>query len=299
MKHNYSGVRTNKSLLLSKTNFHKVKKFEENLIYFDNHGLLIDDRSKTQNKENIRQNIFLGNENNNNNYETEDYQKVKNDGFFSLNKQSLNKNNIFNTPIKKEKRNEDILNQTFELDITNNNIYRSNEKTLKIKLKKLYRNIRIFENLKYKELNDIPSIFNFWELSSNIYKSFEEKLRENYLKIDKKSLKIITNNSKAYKQLNNQKFWILYIEYLIYNNLILNEKQLISVINEAFKYIYDDKKKIENQFNLLKDYYLKKIKIYSPEFLPNGDLDNNEEIYINKLDKHAIRYIRNNNNLIE
>lgn len=297
MKHNYSKIKPNKSLLLSQSNFHKIKKFEGNLIYFDNQGLLIDNRSKNKNKENIRQNNFFENENNNNNYETEEYQKVKNDIFFSLNK-TLNTKDIFKTPIRNEKRQKNILNQTFELDITNNNIYKTNEKTFKIKLKKIYRNIRIFENLKYIELNDIPSLFSSWELTSNIYKSFEEKLRENDFEIDKKTLKIITKNPEAYKLLNNQKFWILYIEYLINNNLLLNEEQFISVINEAFKYIYDNKKKIENQFNLLKDYYLKKIKIYSPQFLPNGDLDNNEEIYINKLDKHAIRYI-NNNNLIE
>lgn len=297
MKHNYSKIKPNKSLLLSQSNFHKIKKFEENLIYFDNQGLLIDNRSKNKNKENIRQNNFFENENNNNSYETEEYQKVKNDIFFSLNK-TLNTKDIFKTPIRNEKREKNILNQTFELDITNNNIYKTNEKTFKIKLKKIYRNIRIFENLKYIELNDIPSLFSSWELTSNIYKSFEEKLRENDFEIDKKTLKIITKNPEAYKLLNNQKFWILYIEYLINNNLLLNEEQFISVINEAFKYIYDNKKKIENQFNLLKDYYLKKIKIYSPQFLPNGDLDNNEEIYINKLDKHAIRYI-SNNNLIE
>jgi len=297
MKHNYSKIKPNKSLLLSQSNFHKIKKFEENLIYFDNQGLLIDNRSKNKNKENIRQNNFFENENNNNSYETEEYQKVKNDIFFSLNK-TLNTKDIFKTPIRNEKRQKNILNQTFELDITNNNIYKTNEKTFKIKLKKIYRNIRIFENLKYIELNDIPSLFSSWELTSNIYKSFEEKLRENDFEIDKKTLKIITKNPEAYKLLNNQKFWILYIEYLINNNLLLNEEQFISVINEAFKYIYDNKKKIENQFNLLKDYYLKKIKIYSPQFLPNGDLDNNEEIYINKLDKHAIRYI-SNNNLIE
>ena len=297
MKHNYSKIKPNKSLLLSQSNFHKIKKFEENLIYFDNQGLLIDNRSKNKNKENIRQNNFFENENNNNNYETEEYQKVKNDIFFSLNK-TLNTKDIFKTPIRNEKRQKNILNQTFELDITNNNIYKTNEKTFKIKLKKIYTNIRIFENLKYIELNDIPSLFSSWELTSNIYKSFEEKLRENDFEIDKKTLKIITKNPEAYKLLNNQKFWILYIEYLINNNLLLNEEQFISVINEAFKYIYDNKKKIENQFNLLKDYYLKKIKIYSPQFLPNGDLDNNEEIYINKLDKHAIRYI-SNNNLIE
>ena len=93
MKHNYSKIKPNKSLLLSQSNFHKIKKFEENLIYFDNQGLLIDNRSKNKNKENIRQNNFFENENNNNSYETEEYQKVKNDIFFSLNK-TLNTKDI-------------------------------------------------------------------------------------------------------------------------------------------------------------------------------------------------------------
>ena len=48
-------------------------------------------------------------------------------------------------------------------------------------------------------------------------------------------------------------------------------------------------------FQQLKIYYLEKIKKYSPVFLPNGDFDDNDETYINKLDKSIIAFINNKN----
>ena len=62
-------------------------------------------------------------------------------------------------------------------------------------------------------------------------------MKKNNFEINKTTLELITKNAEASEQLHEQKFWILYIEYLINNNLLINEKQFLSVINEAFSYM--------------------------------------------------------------
>ena len=202
MKHNYSKIKPNKSLLLSQSNFHKIKKFEENLIYFDNQGLLIDNRSKNKNKENIRQNNFFENENNNNNYETEEYQKVKNDIFFSLNK-TLNTKDIFKTPIRNEKREKNILNQTFELDITNNNIYKTNDKEantllVSVPLNSLFteqelNSMDLNQSLNYDKRGFFQIYFSFINMKQPLFYLFNyyTKNKNNNFRIKFNSLRII------------------------------------------------------------------------------------------------------------
>ena len=185
----------------------------------------------------------------------------------------------------------------FRADSNSNKIFKTNEKTIKINLKKISKktigkpnilNTNLnYENLKYIPLNDISSLFNAWQNNFIIYKAFEDKLlNKNNFEINKNTLEIITKNADSCKQLNDQKFWILYIEYLINNNLLLNESQFISLINEAFSYMEGQ------QFSLLKTYYIQKIKKYFPGLAYNGASNDNDEIYINKLDKSVINLIK-------
>ena len=119
-----------------------------------------------------------------------------------------------------------------------------------------------------------------------IYKIFEEKImKKNDFEINKKTLEIITKNSEACKQLNDQKFWILYIEYLINNNLLTNESQFLTVINEAFSYM-------TYNCTQLRVYYLQKIKKYAPVILPDGTFDDCDETYINKLNQATVNFIK-------
>ena len=119
-----------------------------------------------------------------------------------------------------------------------------------------------------------------------IYKIFEEKImKKNDFEINKNTLELITKNSDACKQLNDQKFWILYIEYLINNNLLINEQQFLTVINEAFSYM-------TYNCTQLRVYYLQKIKKYAPVFLPDGTFDDSDEAYINKLNQATINFIK-------
>ena len=150
-----------------------------------------------------------------------------------------------------------------------------------------------FENLKFISLEDTNDLFTAWQNCSMIYKIFEEKImKKNNFEINKNTLELITKNAEASEQLNDQKFWILYIEYLINNNLLLNEKQFLSVINEAFTYIPS------NNCTQLRIYYLQKIKKYSPVYLKDGTFDDSDETYINKLNQSTINFIKKQKGVI-
>ena len=206
----------------------------------------------------------------------------------SKTKNIKNNNNIlYNSPSKEN---------IFKSDIKIKNIFTTNEKSIKINLIKKHKEDNLtIKNLKYYPLKDIPSLFKAWQNAHIIYKAFDEKILKKYnLEIDTKTFEIKTKNHEDTSILSNQKFWILYIEYLIEKNYILNERQFLSIINEAFSYMYGsdgDEDQKGYQFNLLKNYYLEKIKIYAPCYLKDGSFDNDDETYINKLSKGAINLI--------
>ena len=143
-----------------------------------------------------------------------------------------------------------------------------------------------FDNLNKFPLNDISSLYNAWQYNSVLYKIFEEKLlKKNNFEIDKNTLEIKTKNAESCQDLNDQKFWILYVEYLINNNLLVNEKQFLSVINEAFSYM-------ESDCPQLRTYYLEKIKKFDPCYLSNGILDESDDTYLDKLNKSVVNFFK-------
>ena len=268
-------------------------------------------KNKFQNKTKLKQNKNFQNINNNilrgkSKVDQNKKTKVKNT-FPSKSPERKNSNIIINQ--KDININDNIIqinnkiSNNFKSDIKNEHFFKTKEKTIKINFKKILKKANMsdliledttyFENLKYIPLDDISSLFKAWQNTSVIYKAFEDKLlKKNNFEIDKKTLKIITKNEESEKSLYNQRFWILYIEYLIEKNLLLNEKQFLSVINEAFSYMNPNEK---YPFQQLKIYYLEKIKKYAPCYLPNGDFDDNDNTYLNKLDKSIVAFINNKN----
>jgi len=236
---------------------------------------------------------------------------------FDINNENINTNIINNTnptniknlntnPIIKYNKNISQFNLSnfngnnlFKSDIKNPNFFnlKKEKETIlaKTELKKICNkydkkldtiSIPNFENLKYVSLEDTNALFTAWQNCSMIYKIFEEKImKKNDFEINKNTLELITKNSDACKQLNDQKFWILYIEYLINNNLLISEKQFLTVINEAFSYM-------TYNCTQLRVYYLQKIKKYAPVYLPDGTLDDSDEAYINKLNQATINFIK-------
>ena len=236
---------------------------------------------------------------------------------FDINNENINTNIINNTnptniknlntnPIIKYNKNISQFNLSnfngnnlFKSDIKNPNFFnlKKEKETIlaKTELKKISNkydkkldtiSIPNFENLKYISLEDTNALFTAWQNCSMIYKIFEEKImKKNDFEINKNTLELITKNSDACKQLNDQKFWILYIEYLINNNLLISEKQFLTVINEAFSYM-------TYNCTQLRVYYLQKIKKYAPVLLPDGTIDDSDEAYINKLNQATINFIK-------
>ena len=236
---------------------------------------------------------------------------------FDINNENINTNIINNTnptniknlntnPIIKYNKNISQFNLSnfngnnlFKSDIKNPNFFnlKKEKETIlaKTELKKISNKydkklesipIPNFENLKYISLEDTNALFTAWQNCSIIYKIFEEKImKKNDFEINKNTLELITKNSDACKQLNDQKFWILYIEYLINNNLLISEKQFLTVINEAFSYM-------TYNCTQLRVYYLQKIKKYAPVLLPDGTIDDSDEAYINKLNQATINFIK-------
>ena len=242
---------------------------------------------KEQNKENISDNILPKN----------NVPPISNTVVYHT-----NKNNIRINPIMKSNnnnRNITQFNSKFHSDINNPN-FLCNKKPkflAKTELKKISYKLNIkegeitiqnFENLKHVPVADTNALFEAWQNCSMIYKIFEEKMmKKNNFEINKTTLELITKNAEASEQLHEQKFWILYIEYLINYNLLINEKQFLSVINEAFSYM------TYSNCTQLRIYYLQKIKKYSPVYLKDGTFDDCDETYINKLNQSTINFIKN------
>ena len=97
---------------------------------------------------------------------------------------------------------------------------------------------------------------------------------------------IITKNEKACKELKNEKFWILYIEYLKRNNKIKETKDFLKIINLAFSYV-------EFNIKLLLVFYLDKIKKYNPIILNDGKIEDKDGPYIDLLDINVKNRINN------
>lgn len=187
------------------------------------------------------------------------------------------KNDLFKTKIKRIipnmisdlNYNEQKLSRSCEkLHIRNNNF-----KNIEITNKKYV--IKNIDNLKVIPLKGIDYLYSAWKSSNLIDENFKEKiLNKNDFEINYDTLEVKTNNIKA-EELKDERFWILYIEHLIKNNKIKNDKQFLQVINTAFS-------DLEYNFNLLIIYYLDKIKRFHP-IEKNGKIIYKDNVYIDLL----------------
>ena len=222
-----------------------------------------------------------------------------------------NKNTVNNCHFKNGNNNKEITSKqphSFEKeinsDINNVNFFETCQNKIKIDLIKISQNYNMDEkilesttnidNIKSIPLNDLSSLFNTWQEIHLFYKRLEEKfLKQNNFVINKKTLEIKTKNAESCHQLKDPKFWILYVEYLINNSLLINEIQFLSVINEAFSYMESD-----SDSSQLRIYYLQKIKKYSPCFLPDGNFDDTDDVYLNKLNNSTVNFIKSQKEFI-
>lgn len=309
-----------KSTIENKTEKNKqIQKTKDQMKFLNNKN------NKFHNKQKIKQNNIpknnKRNQNTNNSLHPRTKSKSKSNPINQkFNKKDSSKNNekseisyknIVNNYRFKSGNNKEIMSQQPHLldkeiksDINNINFLEPCQNKIKIDLKKISNNSNMDEeilkvttnldNFNSIPLNDLSSLFNTWKEITLFYKRFEEKLlKKNNFEINKKTLEIKTKNAESCQQLNDPKFWILYVEYLINKSLLINENQFLSVINEAFSYMESDSNSTQ-----LRIYYLQKIKKYSPCFLPNGNFDDTDDTYLNKLNKSTINFIKSQKEFI-
>jgi len=144
---------------------------------------------------------------------------------------------------------------------------------------KITNNIFVIKNIDDLEivpLKDIRYIFSAWKSSNLVFENFEQKiLNPNDFEIIYETFEIKTKNEKAENELKDEKFWILFHDYLFKNNKIKNGDDFLKSINNAFSYL-------EFDCRLLLVYYLDKIKKIKP-ILKNGNIEDKDEPYIDLL----------------
>ena len=183
---------------------------------------------------------------------------------FIFNLDEIDKKSYSRSCEKKE-----IRNNFNQMEIINNNIFV----------------IEDIDNLDILPLKSLNYIFSAWKSSKLILENFEQKiLNKNDFEI-KDDYDIKTKNMKARQELNDEKFWILYSEYLIKNNKIKKYEDFLKIINNAFSFL-------DCNFNLLLYYYFDKIKNYHP-IIKGGKIEVKDESYIELLDTPVKNRIKN------
>ena len=177
---------------------------------------------------------------------------------------SENKTIINKTKSKKRVENFRFSLSSIDIDKISHSCEKLNNRNKNVKLnddikitskKCVIRNIDDYEIL---PLININYIFSSWKSSNLLYDNFESIiLNKNDFDVNYDTYVIRTKNEEAEKLLEDERFWILYIEFLIVNHKIKNGKQFLEIINMAFS-------KLEDNYKLLLIYYLEKIKRFNP-----------------------------------
>ena len=221
-----------------------------------------------------------------------------------MSEKNLIKSNIFKCPSKQKKIKQRFL---FDLDAIDKQYNSHSQDKEEIKQKKEEKNEKEEENkdviinknaFKIKNIDDLDILplknmqylYSAWKSSNLIFENFEKNIldKKNF-EINFETFDITTKNEKACNELKNEKFWILYIEYLKRNSKIKETQDFLKIINLAFTYMEFDSQ-------LLLVYYLDKIKKYNP-IIDNGKIEDADGPYINLLDsriKNRINSLKEN-----
>ena len=145
--------------------------------------------------------------------------------------------------------------------------------------------IENIDDLDILPLKNIDYILSAWKSSKLISENFEKKI------LNKKDFEIIydkfdikTKNENASKEINDEKFWILFSEYLIKENKVKNDEDFLKIMNNAFS-------NLDCNCSLLIYYYFDKIKQFHP-IIKNGKIEVKDELYFELLDKNVKNKIK-------
>lgn len=127
-------------------------------------------------------------------------------------------------------------------------------------------------------LDKISSFYSSIINIDNIFEDFQKTilLNKNII-INDKNFEIKTQNEESSLMLSSEKFWIVYIDYLLQMDKIKNREQFIHISNFAFSHL-------EKDYFLLKSFYLKKIKNFN---FTEKNSNTTDEEYLNLLDQNV------------
>lgn len=127
-------------------------------------------------------------------------------------------------------------------------------------------------------LNTISSIYSSLASIDKINENFQKTILSNKnIIINDDNFEIKTQNEEASLMLSNEKFWIVYINYLLQMDKIKNTEEFIHISNFAFSHLQKD-------FFLLKSFYLKNIKKLN---FTEKNTNTTDEEYLNLLDQNV------------
>jgi len=215
-----------------------------------------------------------------------------------MSENNIVKSNIFKYTSKSKKKKQifrfDLDNIDKEFNINSSTKIEKGEKSEKTQkkddenkpLNNAYK-IKNIDDLKVIPLKNIYCLYSAWKSSNLIFENFEKNIldKKNF-EINYDTFEIMTKNDKACDELKNEKFWILYMEYLKRNNKIKGKNDFLKIINLAFSYM-------EFDCRLLLVYYLDKIKKYNPILKEDGKIEDKDGPYIDLLDIHIKNRINN------
>ena len=215
-----------------------------------------------------------------------------------MSENNIVKSNIFKYTSKSKKKKQifrfDLDNIDKEFNINSSTKIEKGEKSEKTQkkddenkpLNNAYK-IKNIDDLKVMPLKNIYCLYSAWKSSNLIFENFEKNIldKKNF-EINYDTFEIMTKNDKACDELRNEKFWILYMEYLKRNNKIKGKNDFLKIINLAFSYM-------EFDCRLLLVYYLDKIKKYNPILKEDGKIEDKDGPYIDLLDIHIKNRINN------
>ena len=215
-----------------------------------------------------------------------------------MSENNIVKSNIFKYTSKSKKKKQifrfDLDNIDKEFNINSSTKIEKGEKSEKTQkkddenkpLNNAYK-IKNIDDLKVIPLKNIYCLYSAWKSSNLIFENFEKNIldKKNF-EINYDTFEIMTKNDKACDELKNEKFWILYTEYLKRNNKIKGKNDFLKIINLAFSYM-------EFDCRLLLVYYLDKIKKYNPILKEDGKIEDKDGPYIDLLDIHIKNRINN------
>ena len=215
-----------------------------------------------------------------------------------MSENNIVKSNIFKYTSKSKKKKQifrfDLDNIDKEFNINSSTKIEKGEKSEKTQkkddenkpLNNAYK-IKNIDDLKVIPLKNIYCLYSAWKSSNLIFENFEKNIldKKNF-EINYDTFEIMTKNDKACDELKNEKFWILYMEYLKRNNKIKGKNDFLKIINLAFSYM-------EFDCRLLLVYYLDKINKYNPILKEDGKIEDKDGPYIDLLDIHIKNRINN------